>query len=125
MADDGQGFRQGGDGLVRAGQGQRLQVGSVEVAHATLAASQPLQGGVVEDHGLAVRRQLHVELDAVVVLTGQLERLQRVFRRPARRPQAAMGDGWLEQQVPGFSEFVSHETSTTASTSTAKFRGRR
>jgi hypothetical protein len=36
-----------------------------------------------------------------------------------------VGDGRKEQEVPGLSELRLHLTSTTASTSTAKFSGRR
>jgi len=85
----------------------------------------------MEHHRLAVRGQLNIQLDAITARAGGLEGGQRVFRRPAGRPEAAMSDGRIEQQLPGFTEgcgirtgrMVHQKTSTTASTSTAKPRG--
>ncbi len=77
------------------------------------------------DHGLAVGGQVDVKLDAIAGLAGGLEGAQGVFRRAVRGPQATMRHRRVEQQVPGFSELVLHRISTTASTSTAKFIGRR
>ncbi len=133
VADQGQGVGQGGDGLVRAGQAQAAEVGGGVVGQAAGRAGQPVEFAVVEHHGLAVSRQLHVQLNAVAMGAGGLESGQGVFGRAAGRPQAAMGEGRAQQQVPGLAEtgprFAlargAHLMRTTASTSTAKFSGRR
>ena len=92
-------------------------------------AGHPVQRAVVEHHRLAVGAQLHIELDAVAGLAGGLERRQRVLRRPVLAPQAAMRDRPARRRNPRPRRIASltglSRTSTTASTSTAKFSGSR
>ena len=125
VADQGQGLQQGGNRLVGPLEGQAAKVGGGVIAQAALSAGHPDQGLVVEDHRLPVRRQVDVELDAIAGGAGGLEGAQGIFRRAVRRPQAPVGHRRVEQKIPGLAEAVPHETSTTASTSTAKFIGRR
>ena len=75
--------------------------------------------------GRGVGRQLDVEFDPVAGGAGGLEGAQRVLRRAVRAPEPAVRDRRVEEEVPGLAEAVPHRTCTTASTSTAKFMGRR
>ena len=79
----------------------------------------------MEDHRLAVCRKVDVKLHAVARLAGGVEGGEGILRRAFWAPEAAMGDGGTEEEVPGLSKLRLHLTSTTASTSTAKFSGRR
>ncbi len=79
VADQGQNFGQGRDGFIGAGQAQVGQVRGGVIADPTGGARHPFQGGVVEHHGLAVRRQLDVQLDAVAVGAGGLEGSEGIF----------------------------------------------
>ena len=95
------------------------------VANPALLSRHPTEGGVMEDDRLAVCREVDVKFHAVARLAGSMEGGEGILRRALRAPEAAMGDGGTEEEVPGLSELRLHLTSTTASTSTAKFSGRR
>ena len=84
------------------------------------------QVGVVEHHRLAVGAELHVQFDAVAGRAGGLERAQRVLRRAVRATTGRGGRSAARTAAPRprrTRSFIA--TSTTASTSTAKFSGRR
>ena len=115
-------------GMVSSVPARRIRRRSSAVwsAIAPVEPGHPLQAGVVENHGFAIGGELDIQFDAVAA------RRRRPGKRPGNspgeslgRPQAAMGDGRREKPLPGVAEDLLHETSMTASTSTAKFRGRR
>ena len=121
---------QGGDGFARSRQPQPRELGGGAPGHPAVRAGHPFQPVVVEHHGLAVGGALHVQLHAVAGVRGGGEGGQAVLGRAPRRPQAAVRYGRGGQASPGARVHaggggVGHAVSTTASTSTAKLRGRR
>jgi hypothetical protein len=101
------------------------QIGGGAVAQLPFHAGHAEEVVVVEDHRLPVRGELDIQLDPVARLAGGLESRERILRRAALRPKAAVSHRRVEQKIPGLAEAVLHRTCTTASTSTAKFIGRR
>ena len=74
------------------------------VGNPPLRTGHPRQAVVVEHERLAVRRQLHIQFDAVAVYAGGLERSQGILRRAIGRPQTPVGDRRIEQPLPSLAE---------------------
>jgi radical SAM superfamily enzyme YgiQ (UPF0313 family) len=67
---------------------------------APLGVGQAVQLVVMKDHGVAVRRDLHVAFDGIAMSEGRARRRQRVFDPPRRAiMQAAMGNGAICEPV--------------------------
>ena len=86
MAHERQRLQQGRDGLVSTGEPQFTKIGGAAIADLSRDASHPHQVVVVEDHCLAVCRQLHVQLDAIAGGASSLEGGQGILRRAVWAP---------------------------------------
>ena len=91
MTDQGQRVGQGGNGLIGSAKRHGAEVGGRVVAQAPFPAGQAVQAIIMEDHRLAIGRQLDIKFDRIAPRAGRLERGQRIFQARHRGSTAPCG----------------------------------
>ena len=81
--DQGEHLAEGGNGLLRSAKRKRAKLGGAKVTELAFASDHAVEGVVVEDHHLAVARELNVKLNAKALLAGQVKGGTGVLGDPA------------------------------------------